>query len=59
RVISTSRDRQVEAAQVGHRQVGQGAGLEDHEVVRLEIVPLHLAQALELDLAILPGVTGR
>ena len=43
--------RQVEAGQVGGRQVLQGLRLEDHVEVGLETVPIHLAQAGDLRVA--------
>src|SRR3990167_728766 len=44
--------RQVETGQVGGGQVLQGAGLEDHVEVGLETVPVHLAQAGDLGIAV-------
>ncbi|MNV22231.1 hypothetical protein D3C71_1131940 [compost metagenome] len=44
--------RQIEAGQVSRRQILQGAWLEDHEEVRLEVVPVDLPQAGDFRLAI-------
>ncbi|MNQ69091.1 hypothetical protein D3C85_836700 [compost metagenome] len=46
---------QIETGQVGRRQILEGAGLEDHEEVRLEVVPVDLPQAGDFRLAIDPA----
>ncbi|MNP47541.1 hypothetical protein D3C76_1415990 [compost metagenome] len=43
---------QVEAGQVGGRQILQGAGFEDHEEVGLEAVPVDRAQAGDPDFSL-------
>jgi hypothetical protein len=48
---------QVKAGEVGHRQILQGARLEDHVEVGLKIVPVDFAQAGDPGIAVDPADT--